>query len=1081
MAGATTQQVDLVNLDSSFRTSGSAYDFTLSTFNTIHNVRQIEVLSVDFPAVTVNGINHSNNILILARNSLSRAYVTITIGSYTDATLATEIQTQLNAGTGVFGTTTWTCVFAASKYTITNGATINFYVASDGLANTTLGFDAPAQTATASVTSNGTTSLNSDNYILITSQALNPQQGVPSTVQYSRIVHTIDSTNNTIVLNDSIATYTVTIPNGQYNIYELAAAMQTQFAAQASASAATPIYVEYIFNTTTSQVDFQIRGSASMTLSGTLVKTLLNYYTSSNTTTSNIQIYNAPLSATDVLIINPQFSTATTNSIGVPDTTFKWRGAAKASNGKLYFAPFDASNVLIINTLNDTADTTTITVSAGADGFDTTNRWAGAVTAPNGKIYFTPYGDRWWASVDPTNDTLNRNVEPVFSTAYHNTEVTKVVTVADVAGSLGGKYFNFDAPGTPFYAWIDVDNGSADPAPGGRTGIEVNISSGDTAAAVATAIQTAVDANGNFTSVIAQDGSVIIYNVAVGDVTTSADVDTGFTITRIGRGYAVTEQRIVAPVADVAGSLNNTYFTIYSATTSYYTWFNVGGVGVDPTPGGVAIPITIATNASAFAITYALVLTFSVNPDFTIAFNMLSIEITNSANGATPSAADVNTGFTFAVEQQGNVGSPEITSITPVADVGGSLSSTYFTINSPGTSYYVWMNVNGVGVDPTPGGTGIAVVFAASSAADVVGLAVAAAIDAVGDFHVSNASVSIANAAAGQSSLSQDFGTGFTITQDTGSGGKGVSFFSDGVLVGNEIYGIPWQIGNGLSVLDTELGVVRDIVDVQLANPAKAPQYSAGVYVPNHNKIYACPFFHRNSIMVIDCSDDSIAFLTDPLIPTQSLVAPGYELYSDMVLAGNGKIYCIPFSEDFILVLDTATDPPTFSSPVGLRDLGTVASAYTIADTATVPSPVNSIANARKWSSGVLTPDQKIWCIPLLDTRVLVIDTTTDTYTVATGTIPSGPDKWIGGAISDSFTIYEDSLRKSTSGHVIHKTYLNNPTNGRIVATTGNANINTFSAGYDISTIDLKVTDGFGNLMTEFTGDFNMLLRITHN
>ena len=43
----------------------------------------------------------------------------------------------------------------------------------------------------------------------------------------------------------------------------------------------------------------------------------------------------------------------------------------------------------------------------------------------------------------------------------------------------------------------------------------------------------------------------------------------------------------VTCVADVAGSLNNKYFWLYSKTKSYYAWYNVSAGGVDPNP---AIP-----------------------------------------------------------------------------------------------------------------------------------------------------------------------------------------------------------------------------------------------------------------------------------------------------------------------------------------------------------------------------------------------------------------------------------------------------------------------------------------------------------
>jgi len=813
-------------------------------------------MSIDMPAITLGGINHSNNVLILAQNILSRAYVVITVGAYTDASLATEIQTQLNAGAGAFGITTWSCTFAGDKYTIANASTLNFYIASDSLINITLGFDAPGQTAvSATLTSDGVTSLNSSNYVLTVSRSLNPFQGVPSTIEYARIVHTVDANSNIIILNDSITDYTITIADGQYNLYELAIEMQTQFGIQAAASVAHPMYVEYILNTSTNQVDFQIRAESTITLSGTFVKTILNYYISDNTTNTEIRIYSAPLSAEAVLIINPAKDTANVSTITTPLTTYKWRGAAKSKQGKIYFAPFNADSVLIVNTFDNSGDTTTMPISAAGDGFDTTFRWSEAITAPNDKIYFVPYFDRYWAVVDPSNDTIVRDAIPALNGFAEVGEITEITTIADVTSSLSGKYFTINST-TSYYVWFNVDNGSIDPIPGGLTEIEVNISVNNTAETVANALQNVMDNHVAFSATVF--GPIVtINNVISGAVTNAADVDTGFTLITILEG---------------------------SSTT-----------------GGATTPIN-----------------------------------------------------------------------------------------------------------------------------------------------------------------------------------------SSGVLVGTKIYGVPFRMPNRIGVVDTTNNGIREIVDMTvLANPfPHVPMYSSGVYVPTHNKIYCAPLYTRNSILVISnvggTGGETVSELLDPLIPTQPVYGPAYELYSDMVLAPNGKIYCVPFSEDFVLVLDTATDPPTFSSPVGLQGLGTVASLYTFADISQEPSPVNNIVNARKWGGGILTPDQKIWLIPLLDNRVIIIDTLTDTYTVSQANIPGGSNKWLGQILSNSRVIYEDSLRKTTAGHIIHKTYLNNPIGGRIVDRVGMADIVSFQAGYDIDTIDMRITDPYGNSITEFAGNFSAMLRISH-
>lgn len=956
-----SQQVDIVNIDSSFRTSGQPYNFTLNLFNRIRNISKIEIVSTDLPEITLNGINHSNSTLILARNQLSLVYINIPTGAYTDSTLAAEIQSQLNTR-NIWGSI-WTCTFSTNKYTISN-ATQAFYISSSGLINTTLGFINPTTTPQLSITSDGITQLNKSNYVLVVSKSLNPHQGVPSVIEHARIVHTVTSTNNIVVLNDSVSDYKISIPDGQYNLYEIAEVLNTEFQSQAANSVAQPIYVEYRRNIETNQNDFQIRGNATITLSGTFVKSILNYYISSNTVGTTLRIYSAPLNSSSVLIIDPVLDVANTGGIVVSQAQFKYRAAAKSSTGKLYFAPFDASNILVINTFNNTNQT--LAIPTGVDGFDTDNRWSDAILAPNGKIYFVPYHDRWWATVDPSTDTVDRNACAAFTGAYHSKEITLIETVSTTAGNLNGKYFTIYNTTTTYYIWYNVDGNGTDLTPGG--GDVVNISANDSAIEVARATWVVINGLSGFTASVSGNKVSVTVN-AYGPVTNAVDNDTTFTITTMNPGSFIQESLSANPIADVGGSLNNKYFTLYSTTVGYYIWFNVNGAGADPLVGGMTgIAVPIATSASVVNIISAIA-SAMVGYPFTITTTSTSIVFKNDVAGITTPGVDVNTGF--------------------------------------------------------------------------------------------------------------------TIQMITGSGGSGVRFYSKGVLVGDEIWPVPWQIGNGIGVLNTTYNSVRNVTSGVLSNPSNYPLFSSGVYVPQHNKIYCCPFFTKNTILVINLATEQMSELTDVLIPAFSggtAFDPGYERWSDIVLAPNGKMYCIPFSEDFILVLDTATDPPTFSSPVGLQGLGTVSSTYTLANLSIDVNFPNQFTNARKWASGILTPDQKIWCMPLLDNRILIIDTLTDTYTFSQSNIPIGVDKWFGSVLSDSYTIYEDSLRKATAGHIVHKTYLNDATNGRIVTTAVQSpTIVSYPSGYNLSSVDISMTDNFGNYITELSGDFSMLLRITHS
>ena len=121
-------------------------------------------------------------------------------------------------------------------------------------------------------------------------------------------------------------------------------------------------------------------------------------------------------------------------------------------------------------------------------------------------------------------------------------EVTVVTCVADVSGSLSGRYFLINDPTTEYYVWFDVDNTSTNPSAAGkplegttRTGIEVDIASNATAADVGNALQVKMAAELDFGATDNDAGVVTITNANQGNVTDASnaendDYDPGFTI-----------------------------------------------------------------------------------------------------------------------------------------------------------------------------------------------------------------------------------------------------------------------------------------------------------------------------------------------------------------------------------------------------------------------------------------------------------------------------------------------------------------------------------------------------------------------
>lgn len=222
----------------------------------------------------------------------------------------------------------------------------------------------------------------------------------------------------------------------------------------------------------------------------------------------------------------------------------------------------------------------------------------------------------------------------------------------------------------------------------------------------------------------------------------------------------------VTAVADVAGSLNNKYFTFEdpSAAHKFYVWFNINSAGVDPALAGrTGVQVAGATGATAATLggamraalggsTAATYFTISGATTHAILTSKKVGNAVNTADGAAP------TGFTFTLTQ----------------GVASNLNSKWFKLWSANdaTKYYVWFNVNSEGVDPAPAGfTSIAVAIAAGATASSIGGTMATAIAAANtsaDFTAVNGSgtVTVTNKTAGPSTNATDgtAATGFSFT-----------------------------------------------------------------------------------------------------------------------------------------------------------------------------------------------------------------------------------------------------------------------------------------------------------------------------
>jgi hypothetical protein len=179
--------------------------------------------------------------------------------------------------------------------------------------------------------------------------------------------------------------------------------------------------------------------------------------------------------------------------------------------------------------------------------------------------------------------------------------------------------------------------------------------------------------NGQFTGTVVVPGQVDIDGITI------TDADNGARI--LVKNENTQENSRIETVADVAGSLNSTYFFMYSTTTTYYVWYNVSGGGIDPAPGGTGVVVAIATGASAATVRNSTVTAINSSVTDIIAYSDASITnrftVVNTATGVAANVADggAATGFTFTTLNNGSAGDPNgIYTITLAAFPGTSIT-----------------------------------------------------------------------------------------------------------------------------------------------------------------------------------------------------------------------------------------------------------------------------------------------------------------------------------------------------------------------------------------------------------------------
>lgn len=158
--------------------------------------------------------------------------------------------------------------------------------------------------------------------------------------------------------------------------------------------------------------------------------------------------------------------------------------------------------------------------------------WNGVGTEPN--LENAKVGDILTVGIDFL--AANRGDFMVLRSGKKLQEITELSLIPGSAFTIGGagKYFLINSAGdtTEYYVWFDVNNSNSDPAVVGKTGIEVDILSGDNASQVATKTAVAIAAVAASFTATASDNIVTVTTVGYQETTNASNfnVPTPFSI-----------------------------------------------------------------------------------------------------------------------------------------------------------------------------------------------------------------------------------------------------------------------------------------------------------------------------------------------------------------------------------------------------------------------------------------------------------------------------------------------------------------------------------------------------------------------
>ncbi len=287
---------------------------------------------------------------------------------------------------------------------------------------------------------------------------------------------------------------------------------------------------------------------------------------------SNLSEYVSSLHPTSnkMLADGSQYETAAYSSLGIPYSRLQakyWDSTLQLpiyGTGAEYFIA--AINPVITNQLivsnNSAAVVTAASDGTPATGFTFQNTFIGLASRFACYAYLIP-GNGFYILNSKrgavTAATAGTSGYSVTLEQTGNIYLPELTAIGPIAPTVAGTYFEFSVEsGTgaiDYYVWFQVNGAGADPAVAGRTGIKVNLTTGDSPEAASIKIAFALNTAGEVVSI-----------------------------------------ETVAASAIPAGA----YFNINASGDEFYVWYEKDGAGTDPEPSGKkAIKVKIFSTDTA--------------------------------------------------------------------------------------------------------------------------------------------------------------------------------------------------------------------------------------------------------------------------------------------------------------------------------------------------------------------------------------------------------------------------------------------------------------------------------------------------